>query len=155
MKHRFQTFNTKLRIVVAEDDQISRVMLNAILRKWGYDVVPAKDGMECLEMLCTSPVPTVCFLDWYMPDVDGASICQSLRKIETEQPMHLILMTAHNDGTETLRSLENGADDFLPKPYSITDINAQMIKAERHLGLLQRLRLLGDSNFSQPPSSAG
>jgi len=155
MKHMFQTVNTELRIVVAEDDKISRVMLNAILRKWGYDVVPAKDGMECMEMLCTSPVPTVGFLDWYMPDFDGSSICQSIRRIETDQPVHLILMTAHNDGSEALRSLESGADDFLAKPYSITDLNAQMIKAQRHLGLLQRLRTLGDSTFAHPPSSAG
>lgn len=156
MKHMFQTVNNQLRIVVAEDDKISRVMLNAILRKWGYDVVPAKDGMECLEMLCSSPVPTVGFFDWYMPDFDGRHICQSIRRIETEQPVHLILMTAHNDGTEALRSLEAGADDFLAKPYSITDLNAQMIKAERHLGLLQRLWSLGGgSEVFNPPSSAG
>ncbi|MEN9353736.1 MAG: hypothetical protein RL318_1061, partial [Fibrobacterota bacterium] len=69
MKQLFQTMNTGIRIVVAEDDKTSRVMLNAILRKWGYDVVAAKDGMECLEMICTSTLPTIGLLDWYLPDI--------------------------------------------------------------------------------------
>jgi two-component system, cell cycle response regulator len=142
MKQIFQTINTAIRIVIAEDDKTSRVMLNAILRKWGYDVVAAKDGMECLEMICTSPIPTIGLLDWHLPDFDGTTICQSLRKIQTDQPIHLVLMTTVNDGTEALRSLENGADDFLAKPYSIYDLNAQMLKAERHLNLQQQLRFL-------------
>lgn len=152
MKNKFQILNTNIKVIVAEDDQISRVMLNAILRKWGYDVVAAKDGMECLEMLCTSPLPTVGLLDWHMPDFDGGTICQSMRKLETDQPVHLILMTSANDGTEVLRSIENGADDFLPKPYSIHDLNAQMIKAQRHLSLQKRYRELAASS-PNPPSS--
>lgn len=154
MKSKFQVINTQIKIVVAEDDQISRVMLNAILRKWGYDVAAAKDGMECLEMLCTSPVPTVGLLDWHMPDFDGGTICQSMRKLETDQPVHLILMTSIVDGTEVLRSIENGADDFLPKPYSIHDLNAQMLKAQRHLALQQRYRELA-AGSTRPSSSVG
>ncbi|MEN9354092.1 MAG: hypothetical protein RL318_1417, partial [Fibrobacterota bacterium] len=115
---------------------------NAILRKWGYDVVAAKDGMECLEMICTSTLPTIGLLDWYLPDITGATICQSLRKMRIDQPVHLVLMTTVSDGTEGLRSIENGADDFLAKPYSIPDLNAHMLKAERHLDLQQQLRLL-------------
>ncbi len=152
MKNKFQILNTDIKVVVAEDDQISRVMLNAILRKWGYDVVPARDGMECLELLCSSPVPTVGMLDWYMPDFDGATICQSMRKLDTDQPVHLILMTSITDGTETLRSIENGADDFLPKPYSIHDLNAQMLKAQRHLSLQKRYRELM-AHSPNPPSN--
>ncbi len=141
--------NTSLRVVVAEDDQISRVMLHAVLRKWGYDVVSAKDGMECLEMLCSSPVPTIGLLDWFMPDFEGGAICQSLGKISTEQPVHLILMTSIEDGAECLRALEMGADDFMPKPYTINDLNAHMVKAERHLRMQTRLRSL-ENGQNQP-----
>ena len=153
MKRQFQIVNTDIKVVVAEDDQISRVMLNAVLRKWGYDVVAAKDGLECLELICNSPVPVVGLLDWYMPDYNGGTICQSLRKIETDKPVYLILMTSMVDGNEALRSIENGADDFIAKPYSIPDLNAQMIKAQRHLGLLARLRELEGSRFGNPASS--
>lgn len=152
MKNKFQILNTSIKVIVAEDDQISRVMLNAVLRKWGYDVVAAKDGMECLELLCTSPVPTVGLLDWHMPDFDGATICQSMRKLDTDQPVHLILMTSATDGTEALRSIEKGADDFLAKPYSIHDLNAQMLKAQRHLSLQARFRELA-AHCQNPPSS--
>jgi CheY-like chemotaxis protein len=151
----FQTIKTDIKVVVAEDDQISRVMLNAVLRKWGHDVMAARDGLECLEMICNSPAPVVGLLDWYMPDFDGGTICQSMRKIETDQPVHLILMTSVLDGTEAIRSIENGADDFLAKPYSIPDLNAHMIKAQRHLNLLKRLRDLEGSNFSPSHSGEG
>lgn len=153
MKNQFEVLNTNIKIIVAEDDQISRVMLNAVLRKWGYDVVAAKDGLECLEMLCTSPVPTVGLLDWHMPDFDGATICQSMRKLDTDQPVHLILMTSTVDGSECLRSIENGADDFLPKPYSIHDLSAQMLKAQRHLSLQKRFRELAALSQNPPSSS--
>lgn len=141
--------NKSLRVVVAEDDQISRVMLHAVLRKWGYDVVSAKDGMECLELLCSSPVPTVGLLDWYMPDFEGGAICQSIHKISTEQPVHLILMTSIEDGTECNRALETGADDFLSKPYTINDLSAQILKAERRLKLLVQIRQL-EKGQNQP-----
>ena len=135
----FPVQNTSLRVVVAEDDNISRVMLQAILRKWGYDVVTAKNGTEALELLCTSQRPTIGFLDWHMPDVEGLTVCQSLRRVAVEQPIHLVLTTSVREGDEGLRALEAGADDFLPKPYSVNDLNTQMLKAERHLSLLSRL----------------
>jgi CheY-like chemotaxis protein len=139
----FQVLKTTLQVVVAEDDDISRVMMQAILRKWGYDVRATKNGIEALELLCTSTLPTIGFLDWYMPDAEGGTICQSLRSISTEQPVHLVLITALKDGSEGVRALEAGADDFLPKPYSVNDLNAQMVKAERHLDLLARLAEAG------------
>lgn len=139
----FPVLNTSVHVVVAEDDNISRVMLQAILRKWGYDVVTAKNGTEAMELLCTSQLPTIGFLDWHMPDVEGLAVCQSLRRISVEQPIHLVLTTSIKEGDEGMRALEAGADDFLPKPYSVNDLNVQLLKAERHLNLLSRLNEAG------------
>lgn len=140
----FPVLNTSVHVVVAEDDNISRVMLQAILRKWGYDVVTAKNGTEAMELLCTtSQRPIIGFLDWHLPDVEGLAICQNLRRISVEQPIHLVLTTSVKEGDEGLRALEAGADDFLPKPYSVNDLNVQLLKAERHLNLLSRLNEAG------------
>jgi len=144
MNRAFQVLNASVRVMVAEDDNVSRVMLQAILRKWGYDVVTAKNGTEALKILCTSQLPTIGFLDWHMPDVEGLTVCQSLRRISVEQPIHLVLTTSVKEGDEGLRALEAGADDFLPKPYSVNDLNAQVLKGERHLSLLSRLAEASD-----------
>jgi len=121
------------RILLAEDDRISRIMLQAVLMKWGHQVVAAVDGREALEHLMDPEGPSLAILDWMMPEISGLDVCRAVRKATGLRPIHLILLTAKSKGTETAEALESGADDHLSKPYDLVELQARIQLGTRRL----------------------
>ena len=83
-----------MRILIAEDDPVSRRLLEATLEKFGYEVVVAADGAEAWTALQRNEAPRLAILDWMMPELDGVEICRRMRQIPTSTPPYLILLTA-------------------------------------------------------------
>lgn len=121
------------RILLAEDDRISRVMLQAVLMKWGHQVVSVGDGREALDRLMDPDGPSLAILDWMMPELSGLDVCRSIRKTSGLRPVHLILLTAKSKGSETAEALEAGADDHLSKPYDLVELQARLQLGVRRL----------------------
>lgn len=121
------------RILLAEDDRISRVMLQAVLMKWGHQVVTAVDGKEALEHLTDPEGPSLAILDWMMPELSGLEVCRQIRKMSGLRPIHLILLTAKSKGSEAAEALGAGADDHLAKPYDLVELQARIQLGIRRL----------------------
>ncbi len=119
-----------MRILIADDESVSRRMLQGLLGKWGYDVVAAEDGNAAWEMLKAPDAPRMALLDWMMPGQNGVDVCRALRKLRPEPYTYILLLTAKDAKESVVEGLESGADDYLTKPF-----NPQELKARIRVGL--------------------
>jgi diguanylate cyclase (GGDEF)-like protein len=125
----------RMRILIAEDDPTSRIMLASVLKKVGHDVVETSTGTEALEMLTASRAPRLAILDWMMPGLSGEEVCRKIRGIPTTDPPYLILLTGKEDEEGVVRGLDAGANDYLKKPYRGDELRARIGVGERMLML--------------------
>jgi len=114
------------RILLAEDDRVSRVMLQAVLMKWGHEVVSVTNGTEAFERLADPSGPSLAIIDWMMPGLTGLEVCRKLRDMKELRPVHLILLTAKSKGADAAAALDAGADDHLAKPYDLIELQARI-----------------------------
>src|SRR5690625_1787391 len=105
-----------IRVLVADDDGVSRYLLTNLLGRWGFETVAAADGAEALEIMGAADPPRLLLLDLEMPKVDGLEVCRSLRRVESLNPPYIIFLTAHRDSGQMLRIFEAGASDYISKP---------------------------------------
>ena len=114
------------RILLAEDDRVSRVMLQAVLVKWGHEVVATADGREAFDRIMDPDGPCLAILDWMMPGMTGVEICKQLRATPVSRALHIILLTARSKGADAAMALDAGADDHLAKPYDLVELQARI-----------------------------
>jgi DNA-binding response OmpR family regulator len=117
--------SSKARILVAEDDPVSRTLISSRLQKWGYNVVVTNDGAEAMAVLRGRNAPSLAILDWSMPGMDGLEICRRLR--EVEKRVYIILLTAHGSKENMIEGLRAGADDYLVKPFHAEELQARIL----------------------------
>jgi DNA-binding response OmpR family regulator len=98
-------------VLVADDDPISRRLLQVSLSNAGYQVAAAADGAEALRILNQPDSPRLVILDWLMPVMDGVEVCRMVRASARERYQYIILLTAKGHQTEIIEGLETGADD--------------------------------------------
>ena len=123
-----------MRVLIADDDPISRHLLRAVLRNWGYEPVLASDGAEAWRILEEKGAPEVAILDWMMPEMDGLEICRRLRRRKTSTPTYAILLTANERPEEIAQGFEAGADDFVLKPFKPHELQARLKLGVRIVG---------------------
>ena len=128
-----------MRILIAEDDATSRLLLTRVLQGWGYEVLATKDGAEAWDVLRTGEAPRLAILDWMMPGMDGVEVCRRVRARETLQPAYIILLTALGDKTSVVEGLGAGADDFVGKPYDPDELRARLEVGRRMVELNDEL----------------
>jgi DNA-binding response OmpR family regulator len=128
---------SKARILVAEDDPVSRKLISSRLAKWGYDVVITSDGAEAMTALRGADAPSLAILDWSMPEMDGLEICRRLR--EAEKMVYLILLTARGSKENIIEGLRGGADDYLVKPFDAEELQARILVGLRVMALQETL----------------
>ena len=129
----------RTRILIAEDDPISRRMLQAFLLKWGYDVQAAADGMEAWQALEEPNAPQLAVLDWMMPGLEGPQVCQRVRELADRPYTYILLLTARGQKDDLLLGLQSGADDYLTKPFDSQELRARLRVGERILDLQRSL----------------
>ncbi len=128
-----------MRILVAEDDSITRRLLHAHLKKWGHEVVVATDGARAWQILNEDDAPHLVILDWMMPKMDGVTVCQELRKLEKHPYVYVILLTARNRKEDVIQGLEAGADDYMIKPFDTHELKVRVRAGCRIIQLQQDL----------------
>ncbi len=124
-----------MKILIAEDDPISRQLLQSVLSRWGYHVFPADNGLDTWRIIEQEGQPLIVVLDWMMPDIDGLEICRLVRTKKAGQAFHLILLTAYGRPQDVIKGLESGADDYICKPFDIQELRARIRVGERVLQL--------------------
>ena len=128
-----------MKILIADDELISRKMLEGVLTGWGYEVSIAQDGVEALHALRGENPPEIAILDWVMPGLEGSQICESVRKHQQGKYIYLLLVTAKACSEDIVRGLQAGADDYLIKPFDLLELQARLIAGRRVLDLQEQL----------------
>lgn len=138
-----------MKILIAEDDLVSRRMLEAILVKWNYEVISTSDGLEAWNALQTENPPPLAILDWMMPGMNGIEFCRKLRQIQTHTPVYVILLTSKGQQEDVIEGLEAGANDYIRKPFDRGELRARIQVGERvvelQLALADRVRVLEEA----------
>lgn len=115
-----------MKILIAEDDMISRRLLETTLIKWGYEVIVTCDGVAAWELLQSVDPPPLAILDWMMPGLDGLQLCRKIRGIPTSTPPYLILLTAKGRREDIVTGLRAGANDYVTKPFDREELHARV-----------------------------
>jgi two-component system cell cycle response regulator len=126
-------------ILIAEDDPVSRRLLETILRKWNYQVIVATNGSEALRILESDAAPPLAILDWMMPEMEGPEVCRRIRSHSGNPYIYILMLTARTLKDDLLRGLESGADDYLTKPFDAQELRARLQVGQRILDLQRSL----------------
>jgi two-component system, cell cycle response regulator len=129
----------KSRILIAEDDPVSRRVLQTFLVRWGYEVIVAEDGNQALAILERQDFPRLAVLDWMMPGLEGTQVCERIRKQPNRAYVYILLLTARSQKEDILKGLESGADDYLSKPFDAKELRARLHVGQRILSLQNHL----------------
>ncbi|MBN1867652.1 diguanylate cyclase [Candidatus Sumerlaeota bacterium] len=121
------------KVLVADDDPISRRLLEHSLAKWGYEVVSAGDGDEAWKLLNDPNGPNLAILDWVMPGLDGDEICRRMRA--EQRPItnyvYAILLTSRDSKEDLVNGIESGADDYIAKPFDPQELRVRVRAGQR------------------------
>ena len=128
-----------MQILIAEDDPVSRSLLQTVLSRWGYRVVTASDGKTAFDILQGTNAPQLAILDWMMPQMDGVEVCRQIRAKPTENRPYIILLTAKASKDHIVAGLECGADDYVTKPFDRAELKARIQQGWRILDLQKTL----------------
>jgi two-component system cell cycle response regulator len=128
-----------LKILIADDEALSRRLLERTLDRAGYEVIAVENGKEALEQLCKPDGPRLALLDWVMPELDGPGVCRAVRTRSEQTYVYMVLLTSKGSKEETVLGLESGADDYLTKPFNAEELRARLRVGERILLLEDRL----------------
>ncbi len=128
-----------MKILIAEDEKISRRILEMILTKDGHDVVAVEDGLKALESI-RKVMPDMLVTDWMMPELDGLELCRRVRDLNLPNYIYIILLTALTQKERIIEGLDAGADDYITKPFERTELLARVRAGERVIQLEKSLR---------------
>jgi phosphoserine phosphatase RsbU/P len=128
-----------VQVLVADDDCVSRRMLEHMLGNWGYTVQVCADGATAWEQLQKHDAPPLVILDWLMPKLDGVQLCRNIRAVTLPAPPYIILVTVKDEGADIVAGLQAGADDYITKPYHREELRARIQVGARLITSQQRL----------------
>ena len=123
----------KLQILVVEDDAPVRNLIKTTLKAHDYKYIIAENGQEAIRQATTSN-PDIVLLDLGLPDIDGVEI---IKKIRTWSNMPIIVISARSEDSDKIEALDNGADDYLTKPFSVEELLARLRVTGRRLAMMQ------------------
>jgi len=124
-----------MKVLIAEDDMTSRIILDSVLKKWGLTPVLTCNGKEAWEVMQSKEAPRLAVLDWQMPEMNGIEVCQKIREIDTSDPPYLILLTSKDEKKDIVKGLQAGANDFISKPYDNKELQARINVGQRMVKL--------------------
>ncbi|PZR75878.1 MAG: hypothetical protein DLM73_04060 [Chthoniobacterales bacterium] len=116
--------DSRIPVVIAEDDPVSRKIVDTVITRAGFRTIVTKDGEEAMAALRAEHGPCVAVLDWMMPGIDGPAICQRIR--DGARPVYIIMLTARSAKEDAVAGLDVGADDYLVKPFDQGELLARI-----------------------------
>src|SRR5215213_9900610 len=112
-------------VLVVEDESALSTLLRYNLEREGYRVFEAKDGEEAL-LLADEAKPDLVLLDWMLPQLSGIEVCRRLRSRGHLRNVPIVMLTARGEEPDRIRGLDTGADDYIVKPFSMTELLARI-----------------------------
>ena len=129
-----------MKILLADDDEISRKIIASFLARFGYESIVVQNGAEAWEILQTPQAPPLAICDWMMPRMTGPEVCARLRAIKQPVRTYVILLSSRNTKLDIVKGLDAGADDYIVKPCDLTELQARLRVALRALKYEEQLR---------------
>ena len=114
-----------LRVLIADDSNTDRLILQTIVKRLGHEVLVARDGVEALEIY-RAHLPDVVLLDVVMPRLDGTEVAREVKRLAGENFVPVIFLTSLSSAEDLAECLDAGGDDFIPKPYNRVIIEAKI-----------------------------
>lgn len=133
-----------MRVLLAEDDRVFRVLLHKVVVKWGYEPQVVTDGEEAWRALTSRDGPQLAILDWMMPQADGLEVCRRVRSANLPHYVYIVLLTGRTAISDLMAGLEAGADDYLPKPVNLDQLELRLRAATRVLEAEERHRMIAE-----------
>jgi len=133
-----------MKLLIADDDLTSRIMLVAVSKKWGYESIVAEDGEEAWEILQQDDAPGLLLVDWEMPRLDGLGLCKRIRGNTHKNPPFIILLTSKSETDDVVAGLEAGANDYIVKPFANGELQARLQVGQRMLEMQNELNKARD-----------
>ncbi len=127
-----------MKILVADDDAMLRVLLEGLLSQRKYEVVFATNGLEAWDHIIKGDID-IAIVDWMMPKMDGISLCRKIRQTTLPRYLYAIMLTSRNDAEDVMQGLEAGADDYLRKPFEASELYARLKVGQRTLERINAL----------------
>lgn len=128
-----------MKILIADDDPVSRRLLESTLTKLDHTVVAVADGTSAIAALMEPGAPRLAILDWMMPGADGLAVCRAIRQRQAPY-VYIILLTARDRREDLVEAFDADVDDFLTKPFDKLELRARLWSGERVLGVTERLQ---------------
>ncbi len=125
-----------MKVLIADDSIVSRHMLEATVKKWGYEPVVASDGQEAWSILQRPDAPQLAILDWVMPNLTGPEICRLVRQQQRDAYTYILLLTSKNQREDLIEGMTSGSDDYITKPFNHHELQVR-IRAGRRIVELQ------------------
>ncbi len=132
-----------MRVLIAEDSAVARIVLERAVSDLGHECVLAEDGTQAWALFSGRGADVV-ISDWMMPGMDGDELCRRVRQSSGARYAYFILLTSLEDQSHVLEGMQAGADDYLKKPFDADDLKARLIAAARVTMLHERLRVQQD-----------
>lgn len=128
-----------MKVLIAEDEPVSRRLLEAALARWAYQVLIATDGEEAWQILQRPDSPMLIILDWLMPGIDGVELCRRARQDTRLSSAYILLLTSRTNKEDVVQGLEAGADDYVTKPFDTAELRARVQVGARLVSLQSAL----------------
>jgi two-component system cell cycle response regulator len=128
-----------VKILIADDDLVSRRLLERTLQRSGYEVITAEDGRQAACELSKEGGPRLALIDWMMPELDGPGVCREVRSNHDGLYIYILLLTSKQSSEDVVKGLEAGADDYLTKPCHPAELKARLHTGRRILQLEDKL----------------
>lgn len=120
-----------VKLLICDDDTIVRVVLERMVRPWGYEIVTASSGEEAWHVLSQADPPRLVILDWIMPGMNGIEVCQKIKQTAGLPFIYVILLTSKSNREDIMQGLDAGADEFLTKPADPAELRRRLAVGAR------------------------
>jgi two-component system cell cycle response regulator len=134
-----------VKILIADDDAVSRRLMERMLQSSGYEVITAANGLQASLELSKPDGPRLALIDWMMPELDGLGVCRYVRGRHDDRYVYILLLTSKESSEDVVQGLQAGADDYLTKPCHPAELIARLHTGIRVLQLEDKLSARKDA----------
>ncbi len=128
-----------MKILIADDENVTRRRLEKIVTGMGFEVISCEDGLDAWKIIQSEDAPSFLILDWLMPGMDGLEICRKVREQNREPYTFILLLTSKGEQDDFVNGMEAGADDYVTKPFNLSELKARLKAGERIVELNKEL----------------
>ncbi len=128
-----------MKVLIADDDPVSRITLSGILSGLGYGMTEAEDGLEAVKKMSCPDAPRLALVDWMMPGLEGPEVVRRVRSLDGDNPPYIIMLTSKCKESDIIEGLDAGANDYLAKPFSSGELAARVAVGSRTLKMQDEL----------------